>query len=166
MNGLLNFRNEVRLPILIGAPKKKMLFAVVAGSIFVLIGFWLIGDPDEHTRKFLTVAEWGWLCIIFFGACTIIGLASLVSRRPSLALLQDGLSYEPLFGKNFSVRWADIANVDIWSVSAAGQTTTGLLITTRDGTVKKLPEFEKSADVIKNMITFCLDHAPGIQKET
>lgn len=69
------------------------LIALVGGAIlFVLAGLWLITGDFSHTRRGYLAVPTGWLCIVFFGLCAIIGFQRLIlGPKYPVTLSPDGL---------------------------------------------------------------------------
>jgi hypothetical protein len=62
----------------------KAVKLLLGSSIFVAIGWWMLGDPDS--------SKWAaWLCIVFFGLGIPLGLSQLFDRRPQIIVNDVGV---------------------------------------------------------------------------
>ncbi len=88
----------------------KALALVLASAAFVAVSIWLLDKTDTPWMS--------WLGIVFFGAG---GLAMLwaVIRPQRLELDARGLRFVGLFGRGFSVPWAEIETFGVWRVPTA-----------------------------------------------
>jgi hypothetical protein len=82
-----------------------MLLLVVGSGIFVWSGILML---PEHPFM-------GWVGIIFFGLCGLVGLVSLLPNSSYLTLTERGFEFASLYRKTF-VHWADVDSFRMYNV--------------------------------------------------
>jgi len=102
------------------------LIALVGGAIlFVLVGVWLITGDFSHTRRGFLAVPTGWLSIVFFGLCAILGMQRLIfGPKYPVTLSSDGLVDLRL--SRTLVPWRSIS--DIQTLTIARTSMLGLVI--------------------------------------
>jgi hypothetical protein len=88
---------KTALPLVFHASKRKML-AVLAGSLAFVAGSLFVLDKEPVT---------GYLGLLFFGLCAVVGAVSLHPRASYLELTEQGFAFASLF-RRASVPWRDV----------------------------------------------------------
>lgn len=80
--------------------KSKTIGLVLIAVGFVAIGIWMVADPEPNRRIGVAALVWGlgWLSIVFFGACGLIGARQLFRRTSVLEIDEQGILWR---------RWSD-----------------------------------------------------------
>lgn len=83
---------------IIALSKTKLLLLVFGSLAFIIIGLWMVSLETAHIesqRRFnssLFVHGIGYVSIVFFGLCGIIGLKKLFDKKPGLILSNTGIT--------------------------------------------------------------------------
>jgi hypothetical protein len=78
--------------VIIHFKKSKILLLIAGGSGMAALGVWLAGMPQSMTQKPIWyVHAVGVIAALFFGLCTLIGIARLFRRGPALILDRQGM---------------------------------------------------------------------------
>lgn len=93
-----------------------MLLIVSGAALFVVLGCWMVGafgDPPTSRRYGTSfIAMIGWVSILFFGACTVVGLRRLMDKNPQLRISAAGIYWKPW--SQATIPWSEIADVSTW----------------------------------------------------
>lgn len=77
---------------------------------FVAGGIWMIGQDGVARQGYgLSISTWGWIAVIFFGACAIGWALYLVSPGPSCWATHRGIYLKRPFRTPRHVAWQDIS---------------------------------------------------------
>jgi hypothetical protein len=94
----------------------RMAFILLGAAVFVVLGFWMIGLFGEvpHNRRWPAeiVQIVGWLSIVFFGACAIIGVPRLFNADLQLRVSEHGIYWKPW--SDDTIPWHEIRDVRVW----------------------------------------------------
>lgn len=94
----------------------KLAILLLVSLMFVAMGVLMATRPDQSMSRTLI----GWGAIGFFGLGALVSVYQLV-RPGRLDLTATGFSYTGLFGKKFTVAWADVEAFHVWQNPAAAQ---------------------------------------------
>jgi hypothetical protein len=99
-------------------PSRWRIALIVLGAItFVALGFWIIGAFGEmpmsrrYSPVFLNAI--GWLSIVFFGACGIVGAQRFFVTEEELRISKAGIRWQRWSDK--TIPWSEITDVTTWS---------------------------------------------------
>lgn len=67
-------------------PKKGLRTFLSSGTL-VLLGIWLLISDKTDTQS-ITI---GWLAVVFFGLAFLLGIFSMLDRRPQIILSEEGI---------------------------------------------------------------------------
>jgi len=84
-------------PITLVPSRRKWLLVALGGAAFTAIGVWMVASGNGL----------GWLAILFFGPCGLIGLAAALPGAGGLTLNRDGFDIINLFRRT-SFSWRDV----------------------------------------------------------
>jgi hypothetical protein len=90
--------------------KMLKLFAAAAG--FVVLGAWIAGLFGEAPQPGMEF--WGWLSILFFGACGIAMLPSLLTTGDAIRISAQGIYFKRW--SDATIPWSEITRVSRFSV--------------------------------------------------
>jgi hypothetical protein len=103
---------NLNMKVVIGPSRWRSLFLTLAGLAFVGAGiFILLMPPRPGESRSLLV---GWSCILFFGACALVGLWQLFDSRPRIILDDDGI-FDRMLGSG-KIPWGRIQGAYIQSI--------------------------------------------------
>ncbi|MGC4040458.1 MAG: STM3941 family protein [Flavobacterium sp.] len=77
---------------------------IVMSAAFVGIGIWMIRQPSIGNVEYAM----GWLCIVFFGLCSLIGLYVVLDRRPQIIISETGV-WDRMIRQN-EIKWEQLLN--------------------------------------------------------
>ena len=86
----------------------RILLLSLASLGFVVLGIWLAGllGPAPKPGR-----EWvGWLSIVFFGFCFILGISRLFDRSDAIVIDQDGLFWRER--SDATIPWSEIQAIE------------------------------------------------------
>ena len=86
--------------------------------MFVVIGIWMILDPNESSRRSVeSQVFWGWASVLFFGLCGLTGVYTLV-KPAEVQLTVDGFQMR---GRKTGrlVRWDEVEAFFVTKVRGA-----------------------------------------------
>jgi hypothetical protein len=103
---------NLNMKVVIGPSRWRNLFLTLAGLAFVGGGIFilLIPPPSGESRPLLI----GWGCILFFGACALVGLWQLFDSRPRIILDDEGI-FDRSLGPG-KIPWGRIEGAYIQSI--------------------------------------------------
>ena len=88
-------------------------FLFLGGFIFVIGGIFIIVKSEDK-------ALLGWLCTIFFGLCSLVGLVILFDKKPQIIITKKGIGYRKAIWKKYnpddSIEWNTLKRVYARSV--------------------------------------------------
>lgn len=94
----------------------KLTILLLVSLLFVAVGVLMAARPGQSMSDLLIA----WGVLSFFGLGALVFAYQLL--RPSrLDLTATGFTYTGLFGKNFTVVWADVDAFHIWQNPVAAQ---------------------------------------------
>lgn len=89
---------------------------VTLGSLaFVVIGAWMLARGG--TYKGLPAPVIGGVAILFFGACLVYGVRTLLDRRPGLILRADGFEDRSSGVAVGFVPWSDVREIAVMTIT-------------------------------------------------
>jgi hypothetical protein len=91
----MNLQNQSTIKL--KTNKKRMLFIALGASMFVAMGLQMLAIEPLI----------GWLAILFFGLCCLIGIIGLFPNSSYLELTTHGFTVCSLYRKHF-LQWSDI----------------------------------------------------------
>lgn len=105
---------------IIALSKTKLLLLVFGSLVFIIIGLWMVSLETAHIESqrrfnsFLFVHGIGYISLVFFGLCGIIGLKKLFDKKPGLILSNTGITDNSSgFSAGF-VAWNEITGFDVY----------------------------------------------------
>jgi len=98
--------------VIAGSRGKSALMLLVS-LIFVAGGILLLRSPDVSRAV-------AWLCLGFFGVCTVVAAATLIA--PNRIVLSDRGFTATALWRSFDVAWDDVEGFHVWKNPAAHQT--------------------------------------------
>jgi len=101
--------------------KRKMLRLLLGALGFVALGIWFIARPEMlqdsyHPRPVWEIVAIGYMSVVFFGACAVIGVYFLISNKAGLVIDDNGIAIAAPFGRPKVVSWAEIKDFKIGAV--------------------------------------------------
>ena len=84
-------------PVTLAPSRRKWIMVALAGAAFTAIGAWMVASGNAV----------GWLALVVFGPCTVIGLAAALPGAGGLTLRGDGFEIINLFRRT-PFRWQDV----------------------------------------------------------
>jgi hypothetical protein len=112
----MNIPDEMKIEL-----SKKKLLLIIAGSVlFVIAGFWLLTlDPGTVKRLGFTwnltiIHALGWVGVIFFGLCGIVGVMKFLDKKPGLQFTKMGVIDNASGVSAGLVLWSDILGADVY----------------------------------------------------
>lgn len=100
--------------IVIGRSLLKLFGLVVGGVVFVAIGVWMIQGGGADSSRGAPPAFLGWLCAVFFGLATVVGIfRAIFGPRKPLELSPYGFWDKRVFDRE--VPWSSVVRISIWS---------------------------------------------------
>lgn len=100
--------------------KTKLLLLIFGSLAFIGIGLWMVSLDAAHIesqRRFnnpLFVHGIGYVSIVFFGLCGVIGLKKLFDKKPGLILSNAGITDNSSgFSAGF-IAWNEITGFDVY----------------------------------------------------
>ena len=102
----------------VALPSRWRRILLTLGAVaFVVIGLWMVGTfgpaPLPPRSSLETANAVGWLAIIFFGVCAVVGLKKVFETREQLRINADGIRY-PHWSDSV-IPWPQITDVTVWS---------------------------------------------------
>ena len=102
----------------VALPSRWRRILLTLGAVaFVVVGSWMVGafGPSPATPRFSqeTAIAIGWVAIVFFGLCAVMGFRKIFETREQVRINADGIRYA-----NWSdsiIPWQQITNVTTWS---------------------------------------------------
>ncbi|MGO9116385.1 MAG: STM3941 family protein [Desulfomonilaceae bacterium] len=100
--------------------KKKWLLVIAGSTLFVILGFWLLTLDLEAVKPLgplwnpISVRGAGWVSVIFFGLCGIVGLIKLLDRKPGLQFTKMGIIDNASGVSAGLIPWSDILGTEIY----------------------------------------------------
>ena len=91
--------------LVLHASRRKAVVLLLGSALFVAVGYWMIQDGE---------GPWGWATALFFGACGLTAVASLL-RPGSLRLTPDGFSVRHMGRGSFASSWHECDGFRTWS---------------------------------------------------
>jgi hypothetical protein len=91
---------NVELPLRLTTSKAKMLLLLAGSLAFVAIGVWMVVRQPQD-------AFWGYSSIVFFGACAVVALISMLPSASYLLVTREGFTMCSMF-RQHAFRWSDI----------------------------------------------------------
>ena len=83
----------------------------------VCLGLWMVGTfgevPASRRHSAGYMIGLGWLCIIFFGFCAVVGAKRLFEERAQLLIGPNGIVWPPWSDQ--LIPWSEISDVTTWS---------------------------------------------------
>lgn len=104
-------------PLTIRQSRRKIALACLGAAGFVALGIWFISAPEQASSSRASPQEVlvvGWLCILFFSACLISGLAVL-ARPATISFDRSGMTVTTIW-KSYKRPWSALSNFQIWSI--------------------------------------------------
>ena len=99
-----------------------MALLTLGAGVFVATGLWMLDDPDGTGRySAAEIQFWGYACIVFFGLCGLVGVASLV-RPAEVRVGPDGVRLRTVLRRRHWA-WRDIDDIGIYQVRATKMVT-------------------------------------------
>jgi hypothetical protein len=99
----------------IGLSKRKLFFAFIGSTIFVLLGIQFIQKPEKYISFVFRNAELirivGFASIIFFGLCLIYILFKSFDKKPGLIINQNGITDNSHFCSVGLINWSQIIGI-------------------------------------------------------
>jgi len=99
--------------------KKKLILLFLGALIFVVLGVWFITSPvtfmdtGYRNRPKLEIEIVGYACIIFFGACAIVGAYKLFDNKLGLIIDENGITDNSSGVSLGFVKWDDISGTGV-----------------------------------------------------
>jgi hypothetical protein len=99
----------------------RMGLLMLAGLGFVFIGLWMAGalgegpDPSSGSRRIPPelVPYVGWLCVIFFGMCTLFIARRFFDHDAQIEIGRAGIRVAQW--SDATIPWSEIRRVSVWS---------------------------------------------------
>lgn len=85
--------------------KPKLVLYALMSAVFVLIGFWILQDPDPDAKALFSA----WVGIGFFGPCTVVFVRRLRKTREILRV--DGMGVLDRRVTDRTIPWSAIARI-------------------------------------------------------
>lgn len=102
--------------------KTKLLLLIFGSLAFIGIGAWMV-LPDsgqiEPQRSFndpLFVHGIGWVAIVFFGWCGVIGIRKFFDKKPSLVFSSVGITDNSSGVSAGLIPWSEISGFNIYAI--------------------------------------------------
>ena len=97
--------------------RSRLFLLLLLGLGFVSAGLWWIGAFGEvpPSRRYgpVGIKVLGWLCVLFFGLCSIVYARRLFDMKPHLEINQSGILNRAW--SSDTIPWSEIADVTSWS---------------------------------------------------
>lgn len=95
----------------------KIALILLGGLVFVGLGLWMTGvfgpPPASHRYSPELVRLIGWVAVVFFGLCCVIGAGRLFDRREQLRIGRDGIRAR--HWSDQTIPWTEIVDITTWS---------------------------------------------------
>ena len=95
---------------------RRALLAMLASG-FVVLGLWMVGTfgpvPTSSRYGYVETLIIGWICLIFFGLCTIAYIPKLIETDEQLRIDASGVRYSQW--SHSTIPWSEICSVTNWS---------------------------------------------------
>ena len=100
--------------------KTKTLFLIFGSLLFVLLGLWIVSDPERFadSRRGWMAPYAGWAAIIFFSLGFVVGLRRMFDNRPKIRADSSGLYAAYLSPE--TIPWTVIRNMGFASYKIQG----------------------------------------------
>lgn len=102
--------------------KTKLLLLIFASLAFIGIGAWMISLDAaliEAQRRFnnpLLVHGTGWVAIVFFGWCGVIGIRKYFDKQPGLIFSSVGITDNSSGVSAGLIPWSEISGINIYEI--------------------------------------------------
>jgi hypothetical protein len=95
----------------------KIALILSGGLVFVGLGLWMGGvfgpPPASHRYPPELVRQIGWVAVVFFSLCCVIGAGRLFDRREQLRIGRDGIRARHWSDR--TIPWTEIVDITTWS---------------------------------------------------
>jgi len=95
---------------------RRALLALLASG-FVVLGLWMVGTfgpvPTSHRYPHMETMIIGWVCVIFFGLCTIAYIPKLFETDEQLRIDASGVRYSQW--SDTTIPWSEISRFTNWN---------------------------------------------------
>lgn len=93
-------------PVAIARSRVKLVMLTLGSLGFVALGVWMVTVADTH--RGIPTPVIGIASIVFFGACAVFGIRSLLDRTPGMVLRADGFEDRSSGVAVGFVPWSDV----------------------------------------------------------
>lgn len=84
---------DTSLVLEIEQDQTKMIWVLLGAAMFVAGGYWLVTGDFSSSRRGALAPFLGWVSMIFFGACALVGLWRLLRPVAPLTLSSSGIRF-------------------------------------------------------------------------
>lgn len=108
----------------IARSKVKLILLVIGFLVFVALGVWILGQSPEDFESSRKAGDpvlmygVGAVCILFFGACLVVGLRGLFDSRPGLVVSEEGVTDRTGGVPNGFIPWSDMTGLTVLTVGS------------------------------------------------
>ena len=94
----------------------RMALVVLGSIVFVALGLWMVGlfgevpENRRWSREFVQI--FGWISIIFFGLCAIVGTRRALDSDAQLRISASGIYWKPW--SEVTIPWHEVREVSGW----------------------------------------------------
>jgi len=94
----------------------RLLGLLAAAICFVALGAFFVLSPEAFGRSKILILGIGWLCIIFFGFCAVMGVLQLLKlKAPVITVSPEG--FRDVRIANDTIPWASIQGVSTYTTN-------------------------------------------------
>ncbi|TDO97732.1 STM3941 family protein [Flavobacterium sp. 245] len=99
----------------IGLSKRKLFFAFIGSTIFLILGIQFIFEPEKYissvfrNTEFIRIA--GFASFIFSGLCLIYIVFKAFDKKPGLIVNQNGITDNSNFSSVGLIKWSEIIGI-------------------------------------------------------